>query len=282
MRSGNLKALIGGYVAKSNLVQRVLAAAVFGPVLLVLFWVGGYGLLALWCGVVCVGVWEFYRLLSRKGLHPWMGFGIFATLVWCALAFWVGLDAFALFFLCLLLLLFCLALFDSSDHRLLNAGGTLLGVLYVGFLGSFVLIVRDALPLSASEHGRGAVLILLGIWANDVMAYFFGRWFGRWRPFPGISPGKTEAGFVGGLLSALLVVGVGAHIFGLFNASQSLALGLLIGVGAPLGDLVESMIKRTMDVKDTSELIPGHGGVLDRFDSLFFVFPLVYLFFFLL
>ena len=263
-------------MAKSNLVQRVVAAAVFGPVLLALFWVGGYGLFALWCGVIGIGVWEFYRLLCGKGLHPWMAFGIFATLLWCALAFWVGRDAFALFFLCLSLSLFCLALFDPSDHRLLNAGGTLFGVIYVGFLGSFVLLVRDALP--AAERGPGAVLILLGVWANDVMAYFFGRWFGRRRPFPRISPGKTEAGFVGGLLSALLVVGVGARLFGPFDMAQSLALGLLIGIGAPLGDLVESMIKRAMDVKDTSALIPGHGGVLDRFDSLFFVFPLVYLY----
>ena len=267
-------------MAKSNLVQRVLAAAVFGPVLSVLFWVGGYGLFALWCGVICIGVWEFYRLLCGKGLKPRMVFGMVATLAWCALAFWVGLDAFALFFLIVFLSLFCLALFDPSDYRLHNAGGTLLGVLYVGFLGSFVLLVREALP--APERGPGAVLILLGIWANDVMAYFFGRWFGRWHPFPSISPGKTEAGFVGGALSALLVVGVGAHLFGSFNASQSLCLGLIIGIGASLGDLVESMIKRAMDVKDTSELIPGHGGVLDRFDSLFFVFPLVYLYLHLL
>ena len=173
--------------------------------------------------------------------------------------------------------MFSIALFqDTTGYRLLNAGGTLLGVLYVGFLGSFVLIVRNTLPVGASEL---AVLILLGIWANDTMAYFFGRWFGRWHPFPTISAAKTEAGFIGGLLSALLVIGFGGKVLGLFNIAQSLILGLLIGIGASLGDLVESMIKRDMDVKDTSELIPGHGGVLDRFDSALFVFPLVYLYF---
>ncbi len=260
-------------MAKSNLVQRALAAAVFGPVLVVLFWLGGYGLLVGWGGVVSVGVWEFYRMLSQKGLHPWTGFGIVATLSWCAVASFFHLNAFALFFAVLLLVMFSVALFrDSVGHRLLNAGGTLLGVLYVGFLGSFVLVVRNALS------GQGAVLILLGIWANDVMAYFFGRWFGRCHPFPAISPSKTEAGFIGGLLSALLVMGFGAEVLGLFTVMQSLALGLLVGIGAPLGDLVESMIKRDMNVKDTSELIPGHGGVLDRFDSIFFVFPLVYLY----
>ncbi len=264
-------------MAKSNLIQRVLAAAVFGPVLVVLFWLGDYWLFVIWCGVVSVGTWEFYRMLSQKGLQPWTKFGIVISLSWCAVAFVIGPNAFAFFFLVLLLLMFSVALFrDTTGYRMLNAGGTLLGVLYVGFLGSFVLIVRNSLPFGASEL---AVLILLGIWANDTMAYFFGRWFGRWHPFPTISAAKTEAGFIGGLLSALLVIGLGAQVLELFDITQSLILGLLIGIGASLGDLVESMIKRDMDVKDTSDLIPGHGGVLDRFDSVFFVFPLVYLYF---
>lgn len=267
-------------MAKSNLTQRVLAAAVFGPVLVVLFWLGDYWLFIMWCGVVSIGTWEFYRMLSQKGLYPWTGFGIVISLSWCVVAFVIGPNAFAFFFLVLLLLMFSTALFrDTAGYRLLNAGGTLLGVLYVGFLGSFVLIVRNSLPFGASEQGQVAVLILLGIWANDTMAYFVGRWFGRWHPFPTISAAKTEAGFIGGLLSALLVIGLGAQILELFNITQSLILGLLIGIGASLGDLVESLIKRDMDVKDTSELIPGHGGVLDRFDSAFFVFPLVYLYF---
>jgi phosphatidate cytidylyltransferase len=261
----------------SNLVQRVLAAAVFGPVLLVLFWFGGYALLAGVCAVVAVGTWEFYRMLTQKGLQPWVGFGILAALTWCLAAFIIGLNAFPLFFTALLLFSLVGALCTSGD-RLLNAGGTLLGVIYVGFLGSFVLLIRNTLPNDASEQGAFAVLILLGIWADDIMAYFSGRWFGKKHPFPTISPGKTEAGFIGGLAAALLVIGFGAHTLGMFNITQSLILGLIVGIGAPVGDLIESMIKRDMNVKDTSALIPGHGGVLDRFDSVFFVFPCVYLY----
>ena len=269
-------------MANSNLIQRVVAAAIFGPILVVLFWLGGYWLFGAWCGVLSLGAWEYYRMLSRKGLQPWTGFGIVAALSWCAVAFVFGANAFAFFFAVLFLLMLSMALFRNTvGRRLLAAGGTLLGVIYVGFLGSFVFLVRNTLPIGASEHEKGvfAVLIVMGIWASDVMAYFFGRWFGRRRPFPTISPNKTVAGFIGGLLSALLVMGIGAQIFGLFDIAQSLMLGLFVGLGAPLGDLVESMIKRDMDVKDTSELIPGHGGVLDRFDSIFFVFPLVYLYF---
>lgn len=171
------------------------------------------------------------------------------------------------------------ALFLSQPgERLLNAGGTLLGILYVGFLSSFVLVVRNTSLVDASEQGAFAVLILVGIWADDVMAYFCGRWFGRWHPFPTISPGKTEAGFIGGLIAALLVMGYGGQTFAHFDLTQSLILGCIVGICAPLGDLIESMIKRDLDVKDTSALIPGHGGVLDRFDSVFFVFPVVYLY----
>lgn len=263
----------------SNLAQRVFAAAIFGPVLLALFWLGGYWLFVAWCGVVAVGAWEFYRMLASKGLQPWTWFGIVASLVWCGFAFTTGLNAFSLFFSVLLFLAFAGALFvGQPGYRLLNAGGMLLGVCYVGFLGSFVLLVRNTSVIDASEQGAFAVLILLGIWADDVMAYFAGRWFGRWHPFPTISPGKTEAGFIGGLIAALLVMGFGAQTLGLFDSTQGLILGALVGIGAPLGDLVESMIKRDMEVKDTSQLIPGHGGVLDRFDSVFFVFPLVYLY----
>ena len=261
----------------SNLVQRVLAAVVFGPVLLALFWFGGYPLLVGVCAVVAVGTWEFYRMLAQKGLQPWVRFGIFSALIWCLAAFTLGLDAFPLFFTALLLISLVGSL-CTPDDRLLNAGGTLLGVIYVGFLGSFVLLIRNTVLNDASEQGAFAVLILLGIWANDIMAYFSGRWFGKKHPFPTISPGKTEAGFIGGLIAALLLIGFGAHTLGMFNTTHSLILGLIVGIGAPVGDLIESMIKRDMDVKDTSDLIPGHGGVLDRFDSVFFVFPLVYLY----
>ena len=266
-------------MAKSNLVQRVVAAAIFGPVLLALFWLGGYALLVVWCGVVAVGAWEFYRMLVQKGLQPWAWFGIVVSAVWCGVAFFFGLKAFPVFFSVLMLLVLSGGLFlNLPGERLLNAGGTLLGILYIGFLGSFVLLVRSTSLFGASEQGTFAVLILVAIWADDVIAYSCGRWFGRWHPFPTISPGKTEAGFIGGAIAALAVMGYGGQVITQFGLTQSLVFGLIVAIGAPLGDLVESMIKRDLDVKDTSALIPGHGGVLDRFDSVLFVFPLVYLY----
>lgn len=260
----------------SNLVQRTLAAALFGPALLALFWYGGLPLLFVIGLIVAAGTHEFCRMLRAKAQHLWTKVAIFASLIWCGLAFFYGLQIWSLFFSCLFLSLLVLALFQSEPGtRLTNASGTLMAILYVGFLASFVILVRNY-PLP--NNHLFAVLILLGIWASDIAAYFSGRAFGRWHPFPNISPGKTEAGFIGGIIAAVALTTYGTHLWHLLLPTQGILLGLIIGIGAPVGDLIESMIKRDMGVKDTSDLIPGHGGILDRFDSVFFVFPLVYLY----
>lgn len=227
-------------------------------------------------GIVALGTREFCLMLKAKNLRPWTRFAIFASLIWCGLAFIYQLQIWAVFFPALFLVLLIRALFQGiPGQRLANATGTLMAILYVGFLGSFVILVRND---PAFNTPLFTVLILLGIWASDIAAYFSGRTFGRWHPFPSISPGKTEAGFIGGLIAAVATLAYGTHIWDLLPLNQGLILGLIIGLGAPIGDLVESMIKRDIGVKDTSELIPGHGGILDRFDSVFFVFPLVYLY----
>lgn len=260
----------------SNLTQRILAAGVFGPALLILFWYGGLPLLLLTGLIVALGTREFCHMLAAKELRPWTLFATTAGLIWCGLAHVQGLQAWTLFFPILFLLLLVRALFQKTMNlRLANAGGTLMAFLYVGFLGSFIILVRHHPMPQANIF---TILILLGIWASDVAAYFSGRLLGRWHPFPNISPGKTEAGFMGGILAALGTIAYGAHHWELLTLNQSLMLGFIIGIGAPVGDLIESMIKRDMGVKDTSTLIPGHGGMLDRFDSVFFVFPSVYLF----
>ncbi|MFT5368559.1 MAG: phosphatidate cytidylyltransferase [Candidatus Latescibacterota bacterium] len=260
----------------SNLVQRVLAAALFGPTLLALFWYGGIPLLLAIGLIVAIGTREFCQMLGAKELHPWTTLAILASLLWCGLAFIYGLNIWSAFFPPLFLILLIIALFKGeTGWRLANMGGTLLAILYVGLLGSFVILVRN--QPTPNSHLL-TVLILSGIWASDVAAYFSGRTFGRWHPFPNISPGKTEAGFIGGTIAAVAAIAWGTQAWALLPLNQGLMLGLIIGIGAPVGDLIESMIKRDMGVKDTSALIPGHGGILDRFDSVFFVFPLVYLY----
>jgi len=268
--------------AVSNLTQRVAVAVVFGPLLLALLWIGGIPFLGALCAVVGVGTWEFYRMQEKKGLQPWTWFGVAASLFWCICAYLS--DGYVQLLLAGLLLWLLMTSLGRSEHRVADVGGTLLGTLYVGFLGSYALRVRNFSGVEMSENGAAAVavLILLGIWASDTAAYFSGRWFGRRHPFPNLSPGKTDAGFVGAVGGAVAVMMWGTRQFALLPIWEGAGLGLLVGLGAPAGDLVESMIKRDAGVKDASGVIPGHGGVLDRFDSFLFVYPLAYLYLFLL
>ncbi len=169
---------------------------------------------------------------------------------------------------------FCLFHSESMEGIAARIGLMLLGILTVGTLGSFVGLARD-LP-----DGAFWVFLILGMtWLNDTFAYFVGHRLGKHRLAPQISPGKTIEGFVGGFFGSL----VGFLIFWwIYDTPISLGFGfaltLLVGLLGPLGDLSESMIKRSCHVKDSGDIIPGHGGMLDRIDALLFTAPVVYFF----
>ena len=150
------------------------------------------------------------------------------------------------------------------------------GVLYVGFLLSHALLLRDV--GEATNEGRNWLLFaLLATFANDTGAFFTGTAIGRHAMAPAISPRKTWEGSMGGLVSAAgIAVALGTVLQVPARVWQCALLGLAIGVAAQLGDLVESRIKRAAQVKEASSLLPGHGGLLDRLDSVLFVLPVVY------
>ena len=158
-----------------------------------------------------------------------------------------------------------------------------IGMVYLGALFSSLVLLRD-LPgrISVDPFGRadkGAWLMLFVaacVWATDTFAYFAGRSFGRRKLAPKLSPGKTVEGFIGGLLGAMLTGALFAAWIHL-PLPVGLAVGGMAGVVGPLGDLFESALKRELGLKDFGRVMPGHGGILDRFDSLLFVAPLAYL-----
>jgi phosphatidate cytidylyltransferase len=159
---------------------------------------------------------------------------------------------------------------------------TILGVMYIGFLGSHLIMLREH-PLRINlDYGYGASFVFLAFvltWAGDTGAYVVGSLFGRRPLIPRVSAKKTREGSLGGLVFSLAAALVAKETFASYLAMwHALALGLLAGVMGQFGDLFESLIKRDADIKDTSEMIPGHGGVLDRFDSLLFTAPLIYYF----
>ena len=263
----------------TNLTQRVAVGAVFGPLILGVFWVGGLALLIVLCVVVGGGLLEFYRMQKEKGLQPWVIPGVAASLLWCVSVYLYGVGDLVVP-LFVLLVLIVLTGAGIGGRLGSNAKSTFIGVLYVGVLASFAYQVRSASfdRITQNETAAFAILILGSIWVSDIAGYFAGRAFGKRHPFPDISPGKTEAGYIGGVVGSVGMIVAASIQFDFLSLPKGLGLGLVVGLGAPFGDLVESMIKRDAGVKDASAVIPGHGGILDRFDSFLFVFPLVFVY----
>lgn len=177
--------------------------------------------------------------------------------------------------ICVSSLLLVTIVFTKNSFTIEQAGILFLGLIYIGYGFYFLIEMRLELGL------EWVIFIILLIWSTDTGAYFIGRRFGRNKLWPSISPNKTVEGALGGVFLAL-VLGV---IFYLFTELESLGmlllLSLITSVVGQLGDLAESAIKRHYNVKDSGKLLPGHGGVLDRFDSMLFAFPIVYLLYFL-
>lgn len=172
---------------------------------------------------------------------------------------------------------------SSGKRTLLDAVFSLAGIMYIGLAFSHLILLRfvESWITISSVFGPLPVgiayiwMAFLGTWASDTFAYFIGTKFGKHRLAPTISPGKTWEGFIGGVVGSVIGVLFAGWMFNLSPVHACL-IGLLVGVFAPLGDLVESSIKRYSGVKDSGRLLPGHGGVLDRFDSILFAVPIVY------
>jgi phosphatidate cytidylyltransferase len=248
--------------------SRILISLLLLPVILGIVWLGSWWLFAAALIGGLIALHELY--VMGRGLRPlvlggyvgliltllgaevgeisWMVGGIFATIV---IAFVV---------------------FGFSDARPSATAAislTVLGVVWVGGgLASFILL-RD-IP----EHGRLVVFtVLIAVFADDTAAYFVGRTIGRHKMAPTISPGKSWEGFVGGTIAAMAVAFFAMYDQGFLTDFEAVALGAAIAVSSTLGDLFESAIKRDLGVKDSGRLLAGHGGVLDRIDSILWAGP---------
>ncbi len=180
-----------------------------------------------------------------------------------------------------MILSFCIEMARRERAPLVNVGATLFGAIYVGWLISHLVVLRQIpgnIILGSHKMEVGAVLVMftfVGTWACDTGAYFVGRFYGKTKLAPKLSPNKTVEGSVGGLLGSLVVSPICGYAIGL-PLRHSLALGLIFGVLCQLGDFSESSLKREFGIKDFGSIVPGHGGVLDRFDSLLFTGPAAY------
>ncbi|MBI4552937.1 MAG: phosphatidate cytidylyltransferase [Candidatus Latescibacteria bacterium] len=261
---------------------RILVGLTLIPVVLLLAWVGGVPFVGFIDLVIVAGLWEFYRMAAAKGLDPNRPLGLLGAvaLSWSA---WFdgGRMATGVITGVVLLAVTLEIITKRPSSALLNAASTVLGVLYVGWLSSHLILLRElprTQPTLTDHDGMGALLVAFLIpWGCDTAAYFTGRGLGRHRLIPRVSTGKTVEGALGGLAGALVgLFALRSSFFPFLSRADCWVLGLAGGLVAQVGDLAESLMKRDSQVKDSSHLIPGHGGVLDRFDSVLFCAPLVY------
>ncbi len=271
----------------SNLAMRVLAAVVAIPLIAAACYFGGPYFFLFTTALIVLSANEFYNLANSKNLNPSAVFGITSAGVLNALVYSSGLTA-AFDFLILIIPLALLSeLFrkrtDKVSGTFENVGSTLVGIFYIGLFGSMLTAIRQRFGLEKvfpleKDAGLFIIAILATIWICDSAAYFVGKSLGKHKMSKFISPNKTWEGAIAGFAFALATA-IAAKYLVLPDLSLrlSVGMGIIIGVFGQAGDFVESMFKRDAGVKDSSTLIPGHGGVFDRFDSLLFSAPFIYL-----
>ena len=245
------------------LVSRILVAAVLLPVVLLLIWAGGWWMIGLAVVAGMVALHELY--VMTRNLRPVLLAGYAGTLATLIGAAWGPEWALAGFFSTLPLAF----LFKAASGAMPSAASvsvTVLGSAWIGLGLAFLVLLRE-LP----EHGFLTVLtVVLAVFASDTMAFAAGRVLGRHKMAPLTSPGKTWEGFVAGTIAAVLVPFFAFYDEDFLTVPESLALGALIAVAGPVGDLFESALKRDVGVKDSGRILLGHGGMLDRLDAFLF------------
>ena len=251
---------------------RVLSAAVGIPVFMLAVWLGGWAHFIITAAIMFFSLFELNKLYKGMGLNPHFPVMVTGTAALLAGALWGGSETFGLTLIPVVFMLLLTGVFGYPSRTPADVAAGLTGTLYIGLFVYFYII-------RTLDGGLAWVLILLaGTWASDTLAYFVGKKFGKRKLAPGLSPGKTIEGALGGIAGSILVAVLVYRLYPLLPLHLAAAAGLLVGITGTLGDLFESSLKRTAGLKDTGAVIPGHGGVLDRFDSMLFTAPALYYF----
>ncbi len=270
----------------SNLTQRIITAIIGATLVIGAILYGESTFLLLLLLITVLGVTEFYRLLKQNGFHPQVAPGVLLAVLpflsplisaSTGLA-WNGLP----FLLVLPYLLFIRQLYLTSDKPFTDIALTFLGPFYIAFPLFLFYLYSFQGNNTDHYHPTNVLGFLFLLWSADSGAYFAGRFLGKHKLFERISQKKTWEGFVGGLALSLLVSYFIGQYYTNLSPSTWMILSVIITVTGAWGDLVESMFKRSLDIKDSGTLLPGHGGVLDRFDGLFIAAPFVFTYLLLL
>jgi phosphatidate cytidylyltransferase len=261
----------------NNLTQRIITGLL-----------GAAGVIA----AVCIGPWtyflvflviclftllEFYKLIGLDGMVPVKAFGAFCGVAIFSLSFFIESDHLShhyyYLFFPLVSCVYMIKLYKKTERKpFTNIAFTFLGIFYVSVPFALLNITTFNNGHYQYEIALGLLLIL---WASDTGAYFAGTFFGKRKLFERISPKKSWEGFFGGAFLALVFAWGLAQFFDTFTLIQWIVIGLIIIIGGTFGDLIESLLKRSIEIKDSGTALPGHGGFLDRFDGLLISMPFI-------
>lgn len=259
---------------------RIITALTVFPLFFALIYIGGHYLAATLLVVSLIGLFEFYNALKGR-IKPIKSVGAFGAIILYSVLLTnnPGKNMHFMIFIILMMLLFAVMVFKYPKYNIMDISCTLLGIVYIPVLMSVIYAIRTL------DNGEYLVwFIFLSAWGSDTFAYFVGKFFGKNKMAPKISPKKTIEGLFGGIIGAILISVAYVYLVeGVFQVSIpymrliAVLVGIFGAIFGVIGDLSASAIKRNFKIKDYGKILPGHGGILDRFDSILFTAPVVYI-----
>jgi phosphatidate cytidylyltransferase len=266
-------------MALSNNATRVLVAIVAIPVVIGASYLGGIYFFLFTLLISTIAFYEFSVLAKNKGANVNLWFGLLSIVLLLINQF----SFFVSFLSIILLVVFILSLielFRNKGSAIINLGATLLGIFYVGLFSTALLGIREFYQDNLYNRGGYIIIaILAAIWICDSAAYYGGTALGKHELFKRVSPNKSWEGAIFGFIFALATMILAKIIIlNFLSWITVIVLGFIVGIFGQVGDLIESLIKRDARVKDSSAIVPGHGGIFDRFDSLLYTAPLIFLY----
>ena len=262
----------------SNTTTRIIVSVIAIPAIVLACYFGEYYFFAFVIGIGIISYYEFWLFVKNKDINANLIVGILSVGMIITNSYKSFIDYYPLLITILLLLTF-IELFRNKNSAIINLGTTLLGILYFGFFASALLSIRELYQVDYTHGGLLIVSLFASIWICDSAAFFGGTALGKHKLFPRVSPNKSWEGAIFGLLFAVIAMVISKVIvLDFLSWFDVITIGLIVGIIGQIGDLIESLFKRDVGVKDSSALIPGHGGIFDRFDSLLYTAPAVLLY----
>lgn len=266
---------------KSNTITRIIVSIVAIPVILFLCYYGKIPFLLFATFIGLAAYYELYKMSQKKAAYANFIIGAVAIISISINSYKNFIDFEFIVYLSVLLLLIT-ELFRNKNSAVYNTGTTLIGIFYIGLFSSSLIKIREFYSNNNFIYDRGGLIIisiLITIWVCDSAAFFIGTPLGKHKLFKRVSPNKSWEGAIAGFIFSLFtVIALKSFFIDFLSWQDTIAIGIITGIAGQIGDLTESLIKRDCSVKDSSSIIPGHGGIFDRFDSLIFTSPIIFIY----